>query len=245
MSGIDFHPPEAIILAGGFGTRVRAVLPGRQKVMAPVSGEPFLARILRNFHIAGVRRVILALGYRADDVINSIETIAPPGMTIEVSVEPSPMGTGGALKYALHMTKTTDLLVANGDSMIDYPIASLIRFHRQRQSLATLLLCVVPDVSRYGTVLLGEGKQILSFREKQTEIHCPGIINAGVYMMSRDFIAGFPDGFKSLEKDVFPLFCGKGIYGMTTYAPFIDIGTPSDYSKADKFFSQLDSKENP
>jgi NDP-sugar pyrophosphorylase family protein len=232
-------PPEAIVLAGGFGTRLRSVLPDRQKVIAPVAGEPFLARILRSFHAAGVRRVVLALCYRAADVLDVIGPLVPQGMTIEASVEHVPMGTGGAIRHALPLIGGADLLVANGDSVVDCPLVSLIEFHRLRRARATLLLCEVPDVSRYGTVNLGDDGQILSFREKQVQAHYPGIINAGVYMMSRDLVAGFPDGAHSLETAIFPELCGEGLYGLATRAPFIDIGVPDDYGRAAEFFSKL------
>jgi NDP-sugar pyrophosphorylase family protein len=232
-------PPEAVILAGGLGTRLRSVLPDRQKVVAPVAGEPFLARILRSFHAAGVRRVVLALGYRSKDVLDAIGSLVPPGITVEASIEPAPMGTGGAVRHALPLIGSPDMLVANGDSVADYPVAPLIDLHRQRRARATLLLCEVPDVSRYGTVNLGDDGQILSFLEKQVDARYPGIINAGVYMMSRELVAGFPEGSYSLETAIFPGLCGNGLYGLATRAPFIDIGIPDDYGRAAEFFSKL------
>jgi D-glycero-alpha-D-manno-heptose 1-phosphate guanylyltransferase len=238
------QPPDAIILAGGLGTRLRAVLPDRQKVIAPVAGEPFLSRILRNFQIAGVTRVVLALGYRADDVIEAIGSLVPAGMTVIPSVEPQPMGTGGAIRRALALIGTDEVLVANGDSVIDYPLGDLIEFHRRCHSRATLLLCEVPDISRYGAVAFdATSKKILSFEEKQVGNHYPGIINAGVYMMARTLIEGFPESPHALETEILPRLCGHGLYGLDTRAQFIDIGTPEDYVKATKFFCQLNRGE--
>jgi D-glycero-alpha-D-manno-heptose 1-phosphate guanylyltransferase len=232
-------PPDAIILAGGRGVRLRAVLPKRQKVVAPVAGEPFLSRILRNLRIAGVTRVVLALGYRADEVIEVIGPSVPAGMTVIPSVEPQPMGTGGAIRRALALIGSDEVLVANGDSVIDYPLVELIEFHRRCQAWATLLLCEVPDISRYGTVTLDATGKILSFQEKQAGNHHPGIINAGVYMMARTLIEGFPESPHALETEILPGLCGHDLYGLATRAPFIDIGTPHDYGKAAQFFSQL------
>lgn len=236
-------PPDGIILAGGMGTRLRAVLPDRQKVIAPVGDKPFLSRILRNFKIAGVTRVVLALGYRADDVIEAIGSIVPAGMTVIPSVESRPMGTGGAIRRALPLIGSDEVLVANGDSVIDYPLADLIEFHRRCQARATLLVCEVPDISRYGTVNLNAQGKILSFQEKQAGNHYSGLINAGVYMMARPLIEGFPESPHALETEILPGLCGHGLYGLATRAPFIDIGTPDDYGKAVKFFSQLNRGE--
>ena len=232
-------PPDAIIIAGGMGTRLRAVLPKRQKVVAPVAGEPFLSHILRNFQIAGVTRVVLALGYRADDVIEAMGSFVPTGMTVIPSVEPQPMGTGGAVRRALALIGSDEVLVANGDSVIDYPLVDLIEFHRRCKARATLLLCEVPDISRYGTVSLDTTGRILSFQEKQAGSNYPGIINAGVYIMARTLIEGFPESPHALETEILPGLCGHDLYGLATHAPFLDIGTPDDYRKAGKFFSQL------
>ena len=236
-------PPDGIILAGGMGTRLRAVLPDRQKVIAPVGDKPFLSRILRNFKIAGVTRVVLALGYRADDVIDAIDSLVPTGITVIPSVEPQPMGTGGAIRRALALIGSDEVLVANGDSVIDYPLVDLIEFHRRCRARATLLLCEVPNISRYGSVTLDAVGKIVSFQEKQAGNHYPGIINAGVYMMARKLIEGFPERPHALETEILPGLCGHGLYGLATRAPFIDIGTPDDYGKAAKFFSQLNRGE--
>ena len=219
--------------------RLRTVLPDRQKVVAPVAGEPFLSRILRNFQTAGVTRVILALGYKANDVLETIGPLVPVGMTIIPSVEPQPMGTGGAIRHALSLIGSNDVLVTNGDSVVDHPLVDLIEFHRRCQAQATLLLCEVPDISRYGSVTLDTDSTIISFEEKQADAHHPGIINAGVYMIGRTLIESFPGSPHSLEKAILPGLCGHGLFGLDTRAPFIDIGTPDDYFRAAQFFSQL------
>lgn len=231
-------PPDALILAGGLGSRLRAVVPDCQKVVAPIDGEPFLTRILRNLQTAGVRRVILALGYLAGDVMAAIAPMTPAGMTLIPSIEETPLGTGGAIRHALALIGTEEVLVANGDSVIDYPLADFIAFHRHHQARASMLLCEVPDVSRYGTVTLDGYGRISSFHEKQANAHHPGIINAGVYLMTRTLIAGFPETPHSLETAVLPGLCGDGLHGLSTNAPFIDIGTPDDYGRASAFFSK-------
>ena len=233
------HPPDGMVLAGGSGTRLRSVLSGKQKVIAPVDGEPFLFRILDSFNAAGVKKIVLALGYRADEVLASIDSRVPEGMTIIPSVENKPLGTGGAIRHASRLISSDDILVANGDSLIKYPLINLIDFHRQRQAKATLLLCEVLDMSRYGTVTIDPTGTILSFQEKKLGLHCPGIINAGVYMITRKLAEEFPEEPHSLETTTLPKLCGDGLYGLATRAPFIDIGTPSDYRKATEFLAQI------
>jgi D-glycero-alpha-D-manno-heptose 1-phosphate guanylyltransferase len=204
-----------------------------------INGEPFLARILRNLHFAGVRRTIIALGYRADDVISVVESILPQGMAIVPSIELKPLGTGGAIRNALQLIETDDILVVNGDSVIDYPLADFITFHRKCRTRASMLLCEVPDVSRYGTVSLDGGGRIVTFHEKRTVANHSGIINAGVYMMSRKLIATFPVHEHSLEISVLPKLCGNDLRGLVTRAPFIDIGTPDDFGRASACLSLL------
>jgi D-glycero-alpha-D-manno-heptose 1-phosphate guanylyltransferase len=222
------------------GTRLRGILPNQQKVVARVAGEPFLLSILRKFQAAGINRVVLALGHRADDVKKALNSGIPRGMTVLPSIEHQPMGTGGAIRRAISLIGSNDVLVANGDSLIDYPIADLIEFHRRCHARATLLLCEVPDVSRYGSVTIDTAGTILSFQEKRAGNCYPGFINAGVYMMARTLVDSFPDGPHALETEVFPGLCGRGLYGLTTRAPFIDIGTPDDYGRATEFLAKLD-----
>ena len=227
---------EAIVLAGGLGTRLSSVVPGRQKVVAPILGEPFLARVLRKLYIEGIDRVILALGHLAEDTMSVIQPYIPKGLNLIPSIESSPLGTGGAIRHALPLIQSSSILIINGDSIIDYSLADLVSFHQNMHANVSMVLCKVPDISRYGSVWVDEYSQVVAFREKLTAANKPGIINAGVYLMSREIVEDMSSSPHSLEQILLPKLCGNGLYGFITETAFIDIGTPDDYAKADQFF---------
>lgn len=242
LAGID-----VVILAGGLGTRLRAVLPERQKVVADVAGQPFLARLIGFYAHAGAARIVLALGYRSQDVTNSIAGYEGP-CEIVASVEPEPRGTGGALRYALPQLRSTTVLVANGDSFADADLAGLVDLHRSRGASVTLALTFVDDVQRYGRVVVGRDGAVERFEEKPAradpEKPQAGYINAGVYLIEREVVARLPEGVAlSLERDVFPELVGHGIYALAGHIPFIDIGTPESWSMADAFFAAIESRK--
>ena len=233
----EYAEIDALILAGGMGTRLRSVLPGKQKVVAPVDGQPFLLRLIMVLHHVGVRRIILALGYRAEDVLFEIVGFVPAEVQIISSVEVEILGTGGALRHALPLISSETVLVANGDSFMDANLPSFLAFHRGVKAQISMLLCQVPDISRYGSVSLDGSGQVLEFLEKRIDVQKPGVINAGIYLMRKSVIESFPQGNISLEKDAFPKYCGKGLYGMQQGGSFIDIGTPEDYGRVAEFFA--------
>jgi NDP-sugar pyrophosphorylase family protein len=152
------------------------------------------------------------------------------------SIESSPLGTGGAIRHALPLIQSSPILVINGDSIIDYSLVDLVSFHQDKQANVSMVLCKVPDISRYGSVSVDEYSQVVAFQEKLAATNKPGIINAGVYLMSQDIIKEMISTHHSLEHALLPKLCGNGLYGLLTEAAFIDIGTPADYAKADQFF---------
>jgi D-glycero-alpha-D-manno-heptose 1-phosphate guanylyltransferase len=228
---------DALILAGGMGTRLKSVLPDLQKVVAPVSGQPFLLKLITAFQGVRIRRIILALGHRADGVLEAIDGLVPPEITIIPSIEAEPLGTAGALRHALPLIKSDIVLVTNGDSFVNADLSALLAFHVASRARITMALSEVPDVGRYGAVCVDAAGCVTDFREKRVDVTGPGMINAGVYLIEREVIANLPAGNISLEKDVFPKYCGRGLYGMKSGNSFIDIGTPDDYSRAGVFFA--------
>jgi NDP-sugar pyrophosphorylase family protein len=229
---------DAIVLAGGLGTRLSAVLPGRQKVTAAVGGEPFLARLLRWLADAGVSRIVLAAGHRASDVQTVASTYARDGLSIEVSVEPTPLGTGGAARLALPLTNSDPVLVLNGDSFSDINLAAFRRFHEARGAQASLALVMTPEPGRYGAVTTEANDAVVSFAEKPGAGTGPGAINAGVYLFERAALAALPMGRPiSLEREVFPGLIGNGLCAMRFNSKFIDIGTPESLQNAASFFT--------
>ena len=225
------------ILAGGLGTRLRAVLPDRSKVLAEVRGKPFLAYVLAQLSEVGVRRVVLCTGYLGDMVKNAFGE-SYDDIELLYSREASARGTGGALRLALPMLESDPVLVMNGDSFCAVDLRAFWAWHVERKAGATILLAKVHDTARYGRVRLDAMDRINTFEEKSTDGR-PGWVNAGVYLMSRSLIQSIPDNRAvSLEKEMFPNWLGKKLFGYRNDGAFIDIGTPEGYSSAPAFFCE-------
>jgi D-glycero-alpha-D-manno-heptose 1-phosphate guanylyltransferase len=226
----------ALILAGGFGTRLRGVLPDLPKLLAPINGRPFLRYLLDRLERAGVREVVLCTGYRADQIQEEFERCPTP-ITLKFSHETQPLGTGGALRQALNVTDAEVFLVLNGDSAIDCDLQPFIDWHYEHGLLGSLLLTHVDDASRFGTVLTDERGVIQAFREKEGR-PIPGWINAGVYLLSRRLLEPLAEGQAySLEKELFPRWLQQGLGGYRVQAAFLDIGTPESLAQASAFLS--------
>jgi D-glycero-alpha-D-manno-heptose 1-phosphate guanylyltransferase len=234
------HPtqsPSAAILAGGFGTRLRAVVGDRPKVLAEVGGRPFLSRLLDQLARAGVQQVVLCTGYLGEQVEQTYGSRYGE-MDVYHSRESTPLGTGGALRAILPLVGSDPVLILNGDSYCDFDIADFARFHRSRASEASIVLARVADTSRYGRVNVGPDGRIESFEEKAAATG-PGWINAGAYLVSRRALEQLPEHEPlSLEREVFPAWIdGAGMSGYRSEGRFLDIGTPASYAAAEHFFS--------
>ncbi len=179
---------------------------------------------------------MLCVGYRSEQV-EALFGRGYAGLHLAYSREPSPLGTGGAIRHALPLLKSDPVLVANGDSFCRPDLHSLWRRHKEQQAAATLLLTRVGDTRRYGRVQTDDDGRIQAFCEKGEDAG-PGWINAGVYLLGRRVIQEIPDRVAvSLEREVFPGWLGRGLYGCPSEGPFLDIGTPDSYAAADEFFS--------
>jgi D-glycero-alpha-D-manno-heptose 1-phosphate guanylyltransferase len=220
---------EAIVLAGGFGTRLRQVVPDWPKPMAPVAGRPFLEIVLCSLATKGFTRVVLSLGYMAEKISGHFGTRFA-GMDVAYVVEEQPLGTGGAVRLALTQCERAPVFVLNGDTFLDLEAESIERLwlvHRRPIIVAR----EVPDTTRYGRLLVQEGL-VKGFTEKG--IAGPGLINAGCYVFDRAQLNDYPlyQPF-SLETD----FLAKAVTTMpvdvfVTQGQFIDIGVPEDYQRA-------------
>jgi D-glycero-alpha-D-manno-heptose 1-phosphate guanylyltransferase len=227
---------DAIVLAGGLGTRLRHVVADRPKVLADVAGRPFLTRVLDQLVPAGVGSVVLSTGYMAQMIEPKIGA-QYRGLPIRYSREDEPLGTAGALRLALDKTRSDPLLALNGDSYCDVDIRELCAFHGEKRARATLLLTKVEDTSRFGSVETDANGAVIRFEEKGGA-SAPGWINAGVYCLAREVISGIPLGRAvSMEHEVFPTLIGTGLYGFGVRGAFIDIGTPHSYAEAERFFA--------
>ena len=234
MSSSEISKITAVILAGGFGTRLRSVISDRPKVLAEICGRPFLSYLfdqLLRFHLS---RVVLCTGYMGDRVKETFGDTYK-ALKIEYSQEPIPLGTAGALRNALSYFISDQILVLNGDSFYSADITSFWNWHTSNDALCSLLLTKVADTSRYGRVENNSQGIILKFDEKRGGSG-PGLINAGIYFINKKLIFSIPSKkCVSLEQDMFPLWIGQKLYGFATEGTFIDIGTPEDYAKATLF----------
>ena len=222
----------AIILAGGLGTRLAQTVRDRPKVLAPIQGVPFLTLLLQQLEREdSISKIILALGHRAGDIKQFVAK-RKRALSIEISIETSPLGTGGALLNALDKAHTDTLLVLNGDSYFDLPLKDFWNFHRTKNADISIACREVTDAGRYGTVEIDKCSQcITAFREKSQNSQC-GWINAGLYLIQKSLLTSFTFGVYSLEIDFFPLFLKKNFFGYLHTGSFVDIGTPRSYNEA-------------
>jgi NDP-sugar pyrophosphorylase family protein len=223
----------ACILAGGFGTRLRAAVPDRQKVMAEVAGRPFLTYILDRLCDAGMRSAVLCTGYLGDQVYAMLGG-AYRNIRLAYSQEPQPLGTAGALRLALPLTVSDPVLVLNGDSFCDADLRAFLRWHGLKEADLSLSLVHVPDTRRYGRVEFDAESRIRAFIEKSQQGGA-GWISAGIYAIRRTLVHTIPaHGPVSLERDMLPVWLADGCYGWCERGRFLDIGTPESYAHAEE-----------
>ncbi|MGH8641595.1 MAG: sugar phosphate nucleotidyltransferase [Burkholderiales bacterium] len=224
---------EAIVLAGGLGTRLREAVPDLPKPMAPVNGRPFLERLLDYWIGQGVERIILSTGYR-HEAIQGYFGKAHRRVPIRYAVEERPRGTGGGLLLAAEaLSRRETFLVLNGDTWFEVPLKMLARFHASRRPDATLALFRSAQEGRYAGLRVGKDGEVLSLGAGEKG----GLANGGVYLMERGLLEGGPwraSSPVSLEEDILPfaLRDRKRVYGLECPGRFLDIGVPEDYARA-------------
>jgi len=232
----DFQEVTGVILAGGMGTRLRQVVSDRPKVMAEIKGKPFIAYLLDQLVEAGIGRVIISTGYMAN-ILEDTFGARYNDLYVDYSREETPLGTAGALKLAGQAVDTEQCLVMNGDSYMKFDPLLLLINHKKTDANITIVIKMVEDSSRYGTIQMNEQNEINKFMEKELRTGT-GLINTGVYIVKTSALQKIPDKAPcSLEYDFFPAMIGKNIYGYEVEGRFIDIGTPESYAKAEKFFN--------
>jgi len=220
---------EAIVLAGGFGTRLREVVPDLPKPMAPEAGKPFLEILLCSLARKGFTRAVLSLGFMSEKIISHFGD-GYAGIDLKYEVESQPLGTGGAIRAALTRCTKDHAFIFNGDTYLDVEADEIERLWQTSQH-PVIVVREVPDVERFGSVEMREGR-VQRFLEKGNT--GPGLINAGCYVMSRDMLNDFPLGKPfSLETDFFAENLQRIRFeGFVTHGRFIDIGVPEDYARA-------------
>jgi mannose-1-phosphate guanylyltransferase len=226
---------DVAILAGGLGTRIRSVLGKTPKVLAPIAGRPFLAYLLDWLASCGARRFVLCLGYQAEQVHAHLKSHTRPGLTVVPVVEPEPLGTAGALRWARPKLTSDPVLVLNGDTFVDVDLGEFLHGWK-RGSSELAMLCVELDwVDRFGRVELDPQGRVLGFAEKSPYPRQAGLINAGIYLFAQsmlDRLARMPGS--SLEKDFFPALPAGTIQAKVVHSTFIDIGVPDGLAEAQR-----------
>ncbi|UEG49522.1 nucleotidyltransferase family protein [Ferruginibacter lapsinanis] len=222
---------EAIILAGGLGTRLRSVVADLPKCMAPVAGKPFLHYVITYLQKQGVEKFIFSVGYMYE-AIEQYLSKKSPAIHYQLSIETEPLGTGGAIKLACGKATEKNVLVLNGDTLFSVNINKLMEQHLHHHAECTLSLKPMKDFDRYGVVELHHDLSIASFKEKQ--FYHKGLINGGVYALnvSKFTHEDLPEKF-SFEKDYLErYFAEREMYGSIHDEYFIDIGIPEDFARA-------------
>jgi len=222
---------EAIVLAGGLGTRLREAVPDLPKTLAPVAGRPFLGHVIDALRMQGIQRIIFALGYKSELILDYLKTEYRT-LDYDYVVEDEPLGTGGAIRFALTIADSANVLVVNGDTLFRVNAKELALLHDNMDADCTLALKPMKEFERYGVVRIdGEGR-ITAFEEKKW--YSEGLINGGVYLVRRERFLSlpFPQKF-SFEKDYLEArFKDLPFYGSVQEGYFIDIGIPGDFSRA-------------
>lgn len=224
---------EAIILAGGLGTRLQSVVKGVPKPMADINGKPFLSYLINYLHGFGVDRIILSVGYKKEAVKSYFKKFNN-NIAIEYCDEDMPLGTGGAFKKAFGLIKEQNFFLINGDTLFRADLASMAQAHIDSGALITMALKPMERFDRYGCVKL-DGGVIISFEEKK---YCEsGLINGGVYMLNEKVAETLNDlsDIFSFEKDFLEVkIANIKPRGFVDDGYFVDIGVPQDYERAKK-----------
>ncbi len=221
----------AFVLCGGRGIRLRPVLADQPKSMAPIAGVPFLQLLIERLGSQGVGDVILGTGYMAEKIESYFRCRDDCRMQIRYSREHEPLGTGGALKLAEPYI-SDPVLVLNGDTYVEWSLVPMLELFTVKDADVVIVMHAADDVSRYGSIALDRNGRVMQFLEKGVHTG-PGLINAGVYLLRKHIVGDLPaDKAISLERDVFPGLLDRRVYGFVCAGPFIDIGIPDDFCRA-------------
>lgn len=228
---------EAIILAGGLGTRLRDTIPDLPKCMAPVAGRPFLFYVINHLRSQGIEKFIFSLGHKHEFIE---EYLASHFSTLEYQtvMEAEPLGTGGAIQLALSKATEKNVIITNGDTLFKAELHDAVNFHIRQMAGCTLMLKPMSNFERYGVVEIDDEKLVKDFKEKK--FFNEGMINGGIYIVnsSKFLEEEFPEKF-SFEKDYLEKYYSRRrIYGWKQDNYFIDIGIPEDYYKAQQDLKQ-------
>jgi mannose-1-phosphate guanylyltransferase len=233
---------DAIVLCGGAGTRLRSVTGDAPKSLATIGDRPFLDILINQLRRHGFEHVILAVGYQRDLIRSHFDNRAHD-MSLEYSIESTPLGTGGALRNAVDFVKSESVLIMNGDSYTDADLSGFVSDHCE--SRADLTVLVVPTDGRVdcGLVSVDPGGRVSGFKEKQSATGMQ-YVNAGIYIVDKKLLYEMPPHRRvSLEEELFPqlLAEGKNIRAFHHSGKCIDIGTPERYLNAQETLAKVEA----
>ncbi|MGH7450613.1 MAG: nucleotidyltransferase family protein [bacterium] len=236
---------QALILAGGLGTRLQSVVNDKPKPMAAVSDKPFIEYQIEFLKRYGVGHLILCVGYLYEQIQDYFGNGEKWGIRIDYSIEKELLGTAGALKQAQPFIDGT-FLVLNGDTYFDVNLQELIKFHQRQnaehEGIGTLALTERQDAKNFGSVTTDAQHRILRFEEKSERAEASKLINAGIYVLEPEILQHISPAQKvSLEKETFPALLNQGhrLFGYETKGYFVDIGTPAGYQGFQQYISGM------
>ena len=227
---------KALILAGGFGTRLRPLTYTRPKLMLPIANRPHIERGFDLLMDHGIKEVVLLTSYLPDAFKEVVKRAEASGMSVDATVEKEPLGTAGAFKHAESLVGGDAFVAFNGDILTDLNLTEVIDWHRSKKALATIVLHEVGDPSAFGVVPTDENDRVTGFVEKPSPGRAPtNLINAGIYVFEREVLDYIPRGEPwSAERQLFPQLVedNADLYAVGSDAYWMDIGTPQNLLQA-------------
>ena len=221
---------RAVVLVGGFGTRLRPLTLSTPKQMLPVAGRPMIERVLAHLAQHGIDDVVLSLGYRPDAFSDAYPDGRCRGVALHYAVEPEPLDTAGAIRFAADEAGVAErFLVVNGDILTDVDLSALIDAHDRTGAEGTIALTKVDDPSQFGVVPTDADGRVIEFVEKPPPGEAPtDLVNAGFYVLEPSVLARIPAGRRTnIERETFPAMAGEGVlFGCADPAYWLDVGTP-------------------
>ena len=224
---------KAVVLVGGFGTRLRPLTMTTPKQMLPILHKPMIEHVLEHLGSHGITEAVLSMGYRPNAFVDAYPDGVCAGVKVHYAIEPEPLDTAGAIRFAAHHGGIAErFMVVNGDVLTDLDLGALVAFHAEHGGEGTIALHQVEDPSAFGVVPTDDNGKVLAFVEKPPRDEAPtDLINAGTYVLETSVLDRIADGRKvSIEREVFPAMVADGVlYAMSGDTYWIDTGTPSKY----------------
>jgi mannose-1-phosphate guanylyltransferase len=235
---------KALVMAGGFGTRMKELTKDTPKPMLPLQGKPILEYTIDMCRRYGISEIAISIHYFGDKIKEHFGDGSRFGVNIVYVEEKEPLGTGGALRLFRHWL-TEPFMMCNADELKDINLSEMHSHHMMSNALATIALTAVEDPSQYGVVDM-EGNRITRFVEKPKKEEAPSnFINAGLYIIEPQAIKLIPEGYTMVEKDLFPLLAKKKrLNGFKFHGQWFDTGTPERYSHAQKSWKGFQEGHN-